>query len=66
MTSQKHESLERLQSYEILPSLPAGGDAFMLTLRTKSSEFRGIADRQSLLKLAAAIKKEVSAAPSSR
>ena len=57
MSGQEHDNLERLESYEILPSPPGGADASLLILRTKSTEFRGIADRQSLLKLAAAIQK---------
>jgi hypothetical protein len=57
MTDQPHDTLERLESYEILPSPPGDLDASVLILRTKSAEFRGIADRQSLLKLAVAIQR---------
>jgi hypothetical protein len=53
-----HDSLPRLEGYEILPT-PEGFDAYTLILWTKDRRFECIADHQSLLKLAASIQTHV-------
>jgi hypothetical protein len=60
MSDQEHDILERLEGYEILPSL-TGADAAALILWTKSGRFQCILGRQAALKLSAAIKTHASA-----